>query len=253
MEPIEHTLRFCNPLMKIERAPPPAASLGSQRFKFLAWNQSGVECPRHEPSSSMSFSGIDIAPFWRVLPSGVPVEALGPAQGGMSVIRIDSGPGFGVGTHETTQLCMLALGHLQRSGHRAARVLDFGSGSGILAIAAALSGASVSAIECQTAAVEHARHNAQLNAVDDRISFDTELRDSSEQFDLVLANILNQVLLEHAEPLCRRVRRDGRLILSGLFATDVPGVLARYKGLLAPMQPQIFERGHWRAIMFVPA
>lgn len=200
----------------------------------------------------MSFQGIDIAPFWRVLPSGVPSDALGPALG-VSVIRIDSGPGFGVGTHETTQLCMLALGHLQRSGCRTERVLDFGSGSGILAIAAALSGASVSAVECQPAAVEHARHNARLNAVEDRISFDAELREPSELFDLVLANILNQVLLAYAGPLCARLRRNGRLILSGLSATDVPGVLARYRGLLAPMQPQIFERGDWRAIMFVPA
>lgn len=199
----------------------------------------------------MSFQGIDIAPYWRVLPPEVPNDALGPTQG-LSVIRIDSGPGFGVGTHETTQLCMLALGHLLRSGHRAERVLDFGSGSGILAIAAALSGASVSAVECQAAAIAHARHNARLNAVEERITFDTELRESSEPYDLVLANILNHVLLEYAEALCSRVRRSGRLILSGLFPTDVPSVLARYRGLVAPMQPQIFERGNWRAIMFVP-
>jgi ribosomal protein L11 methyltransferase len=198
---------------------------------------------------AMPFSGIDVSPHWIVLPPWVKPEAAGHVDG-VPLIRINPGAGFGIGTHETTQLCLLALAHLLRSGITLETVLDFGAGSGILAIGAALSGAHVEAVEIDERALENARENAQLNQVEPLIEFRTQLREPKRQFDLVVANILNQVLLEHAEALCARQSRQGRMILSGLVATDVPGIMARYRPLLVPMVGQIYERGEWRAVVF---
>jgi ribosomal protein L11 methyltransferase len=199
----------------------------------------------------MSFQGIDVLPFWRVLPPGVEVGLLGPLNN-LSLLRIKPGRGFGVGTHETTQLCLLGLAHLLRTGHRPRRVLDFGAGSGILSIATALSGAQVEAVEIDEQAISNARENAALNNVQHLLDYRTHLSEPAQPFDLVLANILNKVLIDYAEQLCARQSRNGHMILSGLFGTDVPGILARYRPLLAPMTPQVFERGEWRAIMFSP-
>src|SRR5512142_2344151 len=174
----------------------------------------------------MSFRGIDIPPFWRVLPPEVDPSTRGPSNN-LSLLRIKPGHGFGIGTHETTQLCLLALGHLLRTGSRPRTVLDFGAGSGILAIAAALSGARGQAVEIDARSIENGRETAVLNGVAPLIEWRTQLSDPAPQFDIVLANILNRVLLEHAEQLCTRQARPGRMILSGLFGTDVPGILAR--------------------------
>jgi ribosomal protein L11 methyltransferase len=199
----------------------------------------------------MSFQGIDVQPFWRVLAPQNDPGARGPLSN-LTLLRIKPGRAFGVGTHETTQLCLLGLGHLLRSGAQPQRVLDFGAGSGILAIAAALAGARVEAVEIDEAAIENARENAALNGVESLIDYRTQLSEPPAQFDLVLANILNKVLLEYAEPLCARQSSSGRMILSGLFGTDIPGILARYKPLLPSMKAEIYERGEWRAVMFSP-
>jgi ribosomal protein L11 methyltransferase len=199
----------------------------------------------------MAFKGIDLPPFWRVLPPAVE-SSESRLLNDLSLLRIKPGRGFGVGNHETTQLCLLGLGHYLRTGSRPRKVLDFGTGSGILAVAAALSGIPVQAVEIDELAIENARENAALNGVEPLIEFRTHLSEPAEPFDLVLANILNQVLLDHAEALCARQSRNGQMILSGLFGTDVPGILARYRPLLAPMTPEVYERAAWRAIVFKP-
>ncbi len=199
----------------------------------------------------MAFHGIEIPPYFRVLPPDMPPNAFGP-PGNMTLLRLKSGIGFGVGTHETTQLCLLAMGHFLRSGSQPCSVLDFGAGSGILAIGAALSGARVEAIENHLPSLENARENVSLNGVDTRVDLRTELSEPPRTFDLVIANILNRVLLEFAEPLCQRLSRHGRMILSGLVATDVPSILGRYRPLLESMVAQVHERGDWRAIVFAP-
>jgi ribosomal protein L11 methyltransferase len=195
---------------------------------------------------------VDIPPYWKVVPPGVGAPAPG-VDGSVSLIRIAPGVGYGTGTHETTQLCLLALGFLLRSGFAPRTALDFGAGSGILSIGAALSGARVEAVEIDERALDHARDNARLNGLETQIDCRTRLSQPAREFDLVFANILRSVLLEYAEDLCRRQSRRGRMILSGLVATDVPDVLARYKPLLAPMGAQVYERGEWRAIVFSPA
>lgn len=108
------------------------------------------------------------------------------------------------------------------------------------------------AIECNSAAIEHARENARLNGVEPLVEFCTSMPERNARYDIVLANVLNGVLLEHAGGLCERLGGTGRMVLSGLFPTDTPGILARFRPLLPSFRAQVYERGDWRAVMFVP-
>lgn len=206
---------------------------------------------RFETPMKTPFLGVEIPPYWKVLPPWTRPEARDRVEG-VPLLRVQPGAGFGDGTHASTQLCLLALGFFSRTTFRPATVLDFGTGSGILAIAAAKLGARVEAIDIDELALENARENARLNAVETFIECRTRLREPAHEFDFVLANILRSVLVESAEALCTRQSRTGRMILSGLVPTDVPSVLARYKPLLAPMRAQVYERGEWRAVVFSP-
>lgn len=126
-------------------------------------------------------------------------------------------------------------------------MLDFGSGSGILSIAAAKLGAAVEAVEISEPAIENARDNAERNSVDDKVQWSPSLDAIPGPFELVVANILRGVLLEFADQLVARVATEGRLVLSGLVSTDVPEVSVRYAFLLMS-RPEIYQRGEWRAL-----
>jgi ribosomal protein L11 methyltransferase len=176
------------------------------------------------------------------------------------VVRVNPGAGFGTGTHETTQLCLEALGGLalERIADRGKladafdglSVLDFGSGSGILGIACALLGARVEAVEIDPLAIANATENADLNQVRGQVRFSQTLAPSPERFPLVLANILRPVLLEFASELVSRLAPGGALVLSGLMEGDVAEVSARYTALLGGKTPEVFSSGEWRALVF---
>lgn len=129
-------------------------------------------------------------------------------------------------------------------------MLDFGSGSGILAIAAARLGARVDAVEIDLQALAHARLNAHLNGLEESIRFASEPPPADEPYALVVANILRPVLLETSTELATRLKPGGTLILSGLVATDLPEVSVRYSALLGGRQPQAFAQGEWRALVW---
>jgi ribosomal protein L11 methyltransferase len=186
-------------------------------------------------------AGVAVAPRWRIVSA--------PSADESDEIRlvIDAGPGFGDGTHETTRLCLQAVAALApRAGPW--RMLDFGSGSGILAIGAARLGAVVDAVEIDALASTHGERNARANAVADRIRHARTLEDTRGSFDLVVANILRSVLLEFADPLVALMAPRATLVLSGLVSTDVPQVSARYSSLLGGLRPEIYESGDWRAL-----
>lgn len=194
--------------------------------------------------------GVFIPPFWRILPAWVEREL--PA--GERALRINPGAGFGTGTHETTQLCLQAIGEFAASRGGAGllagtRVLDFGSGSGILAIGAALLGASVDAVEIDELAIDNALENARINSVESRIQYSRSLGGAPGQYPLVIANILRPVLVEFAPELVRRLAPGGCLILSGLVAGDVPEIERVYSELLG-RKPRISERGEWRGVVW---
>jgi ribosomal protein L11 methyltransferase len=185
---------------------------------------------------------IAIPSRWIICPPGHPSIA------GKTCVFIEPGVGFGDGTHPTTQLCLQAIAALAPRGRTAWRLLDFGSGTGILAIGAARLGAVVDAVEIDVGAIAEAEHNTGLNAVADRVHLSRTLDGVSGPFELVVANILRPVLIEHACSLTERLAVGGALVLSGLVATDVPAVSARYTPLLGGRRPDVVEQDGWRAL-----
>lgn len=134
------------------------------------------------------------------------------------VLELDPGMAFGTGTHPTTQMCLLALEERVWPG---ARVLDLGTGSGILAIAAAKLGAGrVLALDTDPEAVAVARENVVRNGIADRVRVARgSLAQAIGRFDLIAVNILAQVIVEMLEQgLARRLAPDGVLVTAGLLA-----------------------------------
>ncbi len=142
------------------------------------------------------------------------------------VLRLDPGLAFGTGTHATTALC---LEWLDAEPPRGASVLDYGCGSGILAIAALLLGAGhATAIDIDPQALRATRDNAERNGVGDRIEIAAPDDIGAKRYECVLANILSSTLIEHAPLLAARTRPGGRIALSGILGDQAEGVLAVY-------------------------
>ena len=154
------------------------------------------------------FEPVEITPsFWIV-----PTWHEPPAQA-REVIRLDPGLAFGTGTHPTTRMCLRWIAAHPPQGQR---VLDYGCGSGILAIGAAKFGAaSVDAVDIDEAAVRSTEANAQANGV----QLHAGLPDRAHgKYELVLANILATPLKVLAPLLCGHVAPGGSLVLAGILA-----------------------------------
>ncbi len=132
------------------------------------------------------------------------------------VIELDPGMAFGTGLHPTTRLCLEFLEERLRPG---ATVLDLGTGSGILAIAAArLGAASVLAVDTDPLAVRIARQNVEINGVADVVSVRLgSLAEAGDRYDLVLVNIVARVIIGMARAgLSRRLKPGGDLVVTGI-------------------------------------
>jgi ribosomal protein L11 methyltransferase len=138
------------------------------------------------------------------------------------VIRIDPGMAFGTGGHETTRLCLEMLESVMEGSPllTVPSLLDLGTGSGILAMAANLLGAGrILALDIDPDAVEVARENLALNEMSDLVECGiTPLESLTECFDIILANILAEELVRLAKHLTDRLHSGGSLILSGILA-----------------------------------
>jgi ribosomal protein L11 methyltransferase len=140
------------------------------------------------------------------------------------VLVLDPGMAFGTGSHPTTRLC---LEWLERTVTPGVSLLDYGCGSGILAIAAAkLGAAEVLGVDIDLQAVTAARNNAERNTVSAR--FDDSARPLAGQFDIVVANILANPLKALAPAITAHVRRGGRLALSGILLEQAEDLIAIY-------------------------
>lgn len=161
-----------------------------------------------------------IVPSWHETPDPAAVNLI-----------LDPGMAFGTGSHPTTRLC---LEWLERNVYPDCHLLDYGCGSGILAIAAARLGAgSVAGVDIDPQAVDAARANAERNGVTGLFA------DSAEpvagEYDLVVANILSNPLRVLAPAICAHVRSGGRLALSGILREQADEIIAIYAQWL-PMQ-----------------
>jgi len=165
------------------------------------------------------FEPIHVSPRLWIVPSWCEP----PADGACLVL--DPGLAFGTGSHPTTRLCLQWIDAHLRQG---ATVLDYGCGSGILALAAKrLGAASVLGIDIDEQAVAASRHNAATNRC--QVGFGTPDADPGGSFDLVVANILSNPLMLMAPMLAARVAADGDLVLSGVLERQADEVIATYR------------------------
>ncbi|HEY2962483.1 MAG TPA: 50S ribosomal protein L11 methyltransferase [Pyrinomonadaceae bacterium] len=160
------------------------------------------------------------------------------------VIRIEPGMAFGTGTHETTRLCLAAIERYFEGGS----FLDVGTGTGILAIAAAMlaPGAHIAACDTDADAIEIARTNAVANGVADRIDFRVGSTAEVSSADLVCANLTADVIMSVLPGLVALT--CGRLVLGGILETQIEAIidgLAR----LAISEVEITQEGEWVAIV----
>ncbi|MBI1942275.1 MAG: 50S ribosomal protein L11 methyltransferase [Betaproteobacteria bacterium] len=147
-----------------------------------------------------------------------------PPDAAALVVRLDPGLAFGTGSHPSTRLVLRFLERNLRGGER---VLDYGCGSGILAIAAARLGAGeVAAVDSDPQAIEVAAQNAHRNGVALGVSAPGSL--PAGTYDILVANILANPLIALETALAARLRRRGRIALSGILEPQAAEVLAAY-------------------------
>ena len=162
-----------------------------------------------------------IAPPWD-LPEE-PVDA--------TVIVIEPSMGFGTGHHATTRMCLRLLGEMDVSD---LTVLDLGTGSGVLSMAAALSGArGVIGLDVDQDAIDSAESSARLNTLPDTITFQvSDFRSHPPQpADVVLANLTGGMLTSSAQAITSLVRPQGQLIVSGFDDSEVDAVVRAFGSL----------------------
>ena len=179
-----------------------------KRFKDQDWNT----------YTQSQFNEIIVSKSLRIIPPWVNKQGF---EG--NTIIIQPGSGFGTGTHPTTRLC---LKWLERNDISNDSLVDFGSGSGVLAITARKLGASfVEGIEIDAKAIDNANHNAMLNGVD--IHFHkTEESLKDDSYDNVVANILSDTIINISPKLKKLTRK--RLALSGILIDQAERVIDTY-------------------------
>jgi ribosomal protein L11 methyltransferase len=187
-----------------------------------------------ESLRAIEAGGLVVAPPWDV-----------PRAGAAPVIIIEPSTGFGTGHHATTRLCLVLLQQLDLRG---ARVLDIGTGSGVLALAAWKLGASdVVAVDHDADALDNARDNIARNGA--AASIDVVRDDLGalriQRADVVLANLTGAVLVRHAADLTGLATDGGYLILSGFAPSDVPVIHRAFSGLSVI---ETKSEDHWAAL-----
>lgn len=196
-----------------------AAAAASGLSPVPAWTEDTVADQDWVRATQSQFEPIPIAPSLWIVPSWHT-----PPDPTAINLRLDPGQAFGTGSHPTTRLCLQWLAEHRPDG----TVLDYGCGSGILAIAARMLGAArVVGVDLDPAAVSTAQENARANAVDATFGL-PDLAEAQGRFDVVIANILTRPLILLAPLLLSRLRPGGRLVLSGILERQAGEVIQAY-------------------------
>jgi ribosomal protein L11 methyltransferase len=152
-------------------------------------------------------------------------------------LMLDPGLAFGTGTHPTTALC---LQWLDAASLENKNILDFGCGSGVLAIAALLLGAAhCDATDIDPQALQASEDNAEANAVADRLRLMKPEQLDDQQYDIVLANILAGPLMELAEKLAAHTRQGGEIVLSGILESQANAIVTSYAPWFELDEPRV--------------
>lgn len=155
---------------------------------------------------------------------------------GVEALCIEAAMAFGTGHHNTTKSCLEALDLIADQGFQPRRIADIGCGTAVLAMAAArLWPVTVLASDIDAVAVDTAAANVIANGLDGRVicieaaGFDHPMLDENAPYDLVLANILKQPLIDLAPGMAKRVATGGKVILSGILTTQAGEVISVYE------------------------
>ena len=180
-----------------------------------------------------------------VVPSWIDVAEANPAEDDL-ILRLDPGMAFGTGLHPTTQLCLESLEECLKPGET---VLDVGTGSGILAIGAALLGAGQTlGVDIDPRAAKIAAENARLNGVTIETMAGEISQDAHQEYDLVIANILAGTITEIAASLAAHTRPGGLLISSGILDTQAADVATALEAA-GFEKPEMRQEGDWMALL----
>ncbi len=169
---------------------------------------------------------------------------------GQIVITIDPKMSFGTGEHQTTKLVLWSLEDKVEKG---IKVLDVGSGTSILSIACAKLGASkVIAVDNDEWCYSNGKENCELNMVSEKVDVRLgEIKDVDEKdFDLITANIQKNILMDIAGEIKKRIKKGGKLILSGLLFTDENDILSKYTSLGFKLEEEK-SLDEWIALAFI--
>jgi ribosomal protein L11 methyltransferase len=207
--------------------------------------------PREDWAESWKhhFTPIEIGPSLLLLPSW----SRRRAKRGQAVVVLDPGLSFGTGQHPTTRFCLEQIAAIP-PGTRAS-LLDIGTGSGILAIAAAKLGYQpVEAFDIDPEAIRTARCNARRNRVERRIRFVCQDLghlpiQSQRRFSLICANLTSDLLLSEKERFRHRLEEQGRLVLAGILVSQFAAVRKCYEGVGLNLIAQQRGRG-WQSGVF---
>ncbi len=168
------------------------------------------------------------------------------------VIRIDPGMAFGTGLHATTRMCAGALE--QFIPQQASSVLDLGTGTGILAMAAALLGATrVLGVDLDPEAVKVARENLEANGLKNKVELkvagaDPDALLDPEPFELIVANLFSEELIRVREMITRHLSKTGVLILCGILQDKAEQVISAYAEIGFPVRDRL-EDGEWVSLI----
>lgn len=225
-----HTLYYTTPEERDAALPEITAYLEAWRAEGAALSDAETfDLPAEDWAETWKrfFTIQHLTPTLVVKPTWLEYEPTGDQM----VIEIDPGMSFGTGRHATTVFCLKQIEALSQAG--GGSLLDAGTGSGILAIAAAKYGFSpIDAFDYDPVCIPCSEENAEVNGLaPDAIHFyqaDLTEHPIDKIYDVVIANILAPVLLGEVERLCAMVRPGGHLILAGILTTEYPKIRAAF-------------------------
>jgi len=242
-----------------EMDPSPASAVSVEEASKVSWsldafcieeeqaNEAAAIIEREIPDARPAVQKLDDKDWVAVSLAGLPAVNAGPfvvagwhelahLEGGKIPVWIEAGPAFGTGHHGTTKGCLEALA-IELKRKRPERVLDIGTGSGVLALAAVKYGARFAlGTDMDKESIRIAKENAKNNKAGDRLKLmhargtGHRMMRAHAPYDLVLANILARPLVGLAPEIAKLVAKDGRVILSGLLTHQEPQVRAAYAG-----------------------